>query len=168
LPKNGENAKSKEITMLDTRIYFNHPTIASPHNGVNGFTAASCLLRHEPWECSAEVERIREVFQILDSSPLPRVSMPALHKYQAYLESRLCFPCEALYAETRPPVRHLIRYITVVGLLPVADQASRGLHCRVEGLPGVHELPLVEIGLREDNVNYQVIDDFAYWFLNSW
>jgi hypothetical protein len=100
--------------------------------------------------------------------PLPQVMMSTLARFYAYLANHLDFPFQALYADTRPPVRQLVRCITVTGLLPVAGSASRGIHCRVEGVQGIRELPLVEIGLPDDHPNCQIIDDYAYWFLNSW
>ena len=78
-----------------------------------------------------------------------------LARYYAQLLKHLAFPFQALYAETNPPVRQLVRYITVTGLLPVFGSASRGIHCKVEGLAHVRELPLVDIGVQEDNPNCQ-------------
>jgi hypothetical protein len=115
-----------------------------------------------------ENDRIRKMFEIARDAPLPRVGTGTLLRYHAHLSQRLSFPFQAMYAETRRPVQHLFRYISVLRLLPVTGPASRGIHCAVEGVPGVRELPLVDIGLREDNPNYQEIDDYAYWFLNSW
>jgi hypothetical protein len=94
--------------------------------------------------------------------------MASLAKYHAHLREHLHFPFQAIYAETTFPVRHLVRYVSVLGLLPVVGSASRGIHCRVEGLPHARSLPLVDIGMPDEHPNYQILDDYAYWFLNSW
>jgi hypothetical protein len=115
---------------------------------------------------ASQEDRIREVFGLPAGLPLPRVTVQNLGKYHAYLSVHLRFPFRALCAETRPPIIHLVRYISVVRILPPAGPVSRGILCRVEGVPGSVELPLVEIGVREDGPLARLVDDFAYWFVN--
>ena len=130
--------------------------------------AGTCCLTTPDTDLLLEVDRIREVFGLADDAPLPQSSIGAILKYHEYLSNRLSFPFQALYfGETEPPVRHLVHYITVLGLHEPRGSASRGIRCEVAGVPGVGELPLVEIGVRDDNPNYQIVDDYAYW-LNSW
>ncbi len=113
-----------------------------------------------------EVERIQAVFGLPADAPLPAVNLHTLDLYRDYLLSHLAFPFEALCAEKNPPVRHLVRYIRVLGLREVAGHVSEGLLCDVEGIPHVKRLLLAEIGIREDNENHQLVDDYAYWFYN--
>ena len=44
---------------------------------------------------------------------------------------------------------------------------SEGIVCTVDGLSSVWELPLAEIGVRGGDPNCQLIDDYAFWFLNG-
>jgi len=118
------------------------------------------------WGPDGEEDRIRAIFGLSAGVPLPRVTSHTLGKYHAHLSTRLSFPFRALYAETRAPIVHLVRYIFVVRLLNPAGPVSRGILCRVEALSETTELPLVEIGVPEDDPNSQLLDDFAYWFLN--
>jgi hypothetical protein len=113
-----------------------------------------------------EQERIRAVFGLSPDAPLPQVNLLSLTHYRDYLSARLTFPFHALYAESTPPVRHLVRYVTLVGLRSEIGFVSGGLLCEVENVPHGKSLPLAEIGVREDNPNYQLLDDYAYWFYN--
>ncbi len=154
--------------MLDTKLYSDpgrtvlqqvqpHVLPTAPESEVQGWA-----------ELPGEEDRIRLVFGLPEDTPLPRVTMATLAHYHAYLRKHLVFPFQALYAETTFPVRHLVRYVSVLALLPVIGSASRGIHCRVEGIPDLHALPLVDIGMPDGHPNYQTLDDYAYWFLNSW
>jgi hypothetical protein len=49
-----------------------------------------------------------------------------------------------------------------------SPQFCRGIHCRIDGLAHVRSLPLVDIGMPDEHPNYQMLDDYAFWFLNSW
>jgi hypothetical protein len=111
-------------------------------------------------------DRIREVFGLPAGVPLPRVTVQSLGKYHAYLSAELNLSFRALYADTRPPVTRLIRHITVVRLLSLGGPVSRGITCRIEGIPDLIEAPLMDIGVRDDDSNAQLVDDFAYWFFN--
>ncbi len=113
-----------------------------------------------------EAIRIRAIFGLATDAPLPHVTVHTLLTYKRYLAHHLTFPFQALYAETKPPVRRLVRYITVLALVDTINDLSEGVLCTVEGIQPVQELPLIEIGVQEDDPNYPVIDDYAYWFLN--
>jgi hypothetical protein len=41
-----------------------------------------------------------------------------------------------------------------------------GIFCNVGGIHPARELSLGEIGVQDDSPNYQIIDDYAFWFLN--
>ena len=114
-----------------------------------------------------EDDRIRLVFGLPSHAPLPKVSKDALAKYHEYLLGKLSFPFQALYAETVPPVEQIVRYVSVVGLSDNANRRQYGLFCKVELGDREVELPLAEMGLREDDPNRQLVDDYLYWLWNS-
>jgi hypothetical protein len=124
------------------------------------------LTKDDFYTSASQEERIREVFGLPAGLPLPRVTVQNLGRYHAYLNAHLAFPFRAICAETQPPIRRLIRHISVIKLLSLGGPVSRGITCRVEGLPDAIELPLVDIGVREDDPPAQLVDDFAYWFFN--
>jgi hypothetical protein len=127
---------------------------------------------HKPNACDGrlfvgeEAKRIRLVFGLPADAPLPNVEVETLVEYYAYLNAHLTFPFAALYAETKPPIRQLVHYITVMGLAELEKQPLEGVFCRIAGLEPTRELSLVEIGVRDDSPNYQTVDDYAFWFLN--
>jgi hypothetical protein len=110
--------------------------------------------------------RIRRVFALAESDPIPRVSQDTLLKYREFLEAALSFPFQALYAETTAPVRRLFRCVLVLGLSETTNRRASALMVRVQKAQGEIEIPLAELGVREDDPNHQLVDDFAYWFWN--
>jgi hypothetical protein len=113
-----------------------------------------------------EDSRIRRVFELTEDAPIPRVGQDSLLKYREFLEAALSFPFQALYAETRAPVRRLFRCVDVLGLAEMASRRASTLMARVQNAHGEIEIPLAELGVRDDDPNHQLIDDFAYWFWN--
>jgi hypothetical protein len=113
-----------------------------------------------------EDSRIRRVFELTEDAPIPRVSQDSLLKYREYLEGALAFPFQALYAETTAPVRRLFRCVDVLGLSQTTSRRASTLMARVQNSHGELEIPLAELGIRDDDPNHQLIDDFAYWFWN--
>jgi len=114
-------------------------------------------------------ERIRKVFGLSDEAPIPPVSDESLGLYFDFLSRRLALPFEALYCQTDGEMRQLIHYVRVTELIdPALNRKSNlhGLHCKAENTKSIVEIPLVELGVREDNANSQLIDDYAYWFVN--
>jgi hypothetical protein len=114
-------------------------------------------------------DRIRKVFGVSDDVPLPLVGEDTLAAYYNYLNANLTLPFDALYCQNGGKMRHLIHYVQVTELLNPAQSRSHLTH----GLFGkaMHhreplELPLAEFGVMEDNPNCQLIDDYAYWFVN--
>jgi hypothetical protein len=111
-----------------------------------------------------EAERIRAVFGLCGGAPLPPVNGDTLRSYHDYLAAHLSFPFSALYAENTSPIRRLVRCISILGLQDVSSRPSQGILCRIEGAGPLRELPLAEIGVRDDDPNYRLIDDYACWF----
>jgi hypothetical protein len=124
-------------------------------------------LLEESFYLDGEVDRIRAVFALPEDAPLPKVGIDTLSIYHEYLLAHLSFPFQALYTEGKRPTWHRVRYLTVGGLLlDLEKQPLKGITCRVEGFRSGREPALVEMGVREDDPNYRIIDDYAYWFLN--
>jgi hypothetical protein len=113
-----------------------------------------------------EDSRIRRVFGLAEDQPIPRVSENSLRAYREFLAAALSFPFQALYAETTAPVRRLFRCVHVLGLSDITSRRASTLLVRVQNAQGEMEIPLAELGVREDDPNHPLIDDFAYWFWN--
>ena len=113
--------------------------------------------------------RIRKIFGLPDKAPLPRVGDETLAAYYDYLAAQLSLPFEALYCQNDGEMRQLIHYVRVTELTDPRQSRNRNLHglsCTVQDLRETVELPLTELGVREENPNSQLIDDYAYWFVN--
>lgn len=114
-----------------------------------------------------EEDRVRAVFGLPAGAPLPGVSKDTLSQYHQYLQGKLSFPFPALYVETTPPVKQLVRYVTVVGLSDSAKRRMFGLFCKVQIEQSIVEVPLAELGMQEGDPNCQLVDDYLYWLWNS-
>lgn len=114
-------------------------------------------------------DRIRLVFGLPDEAPLPLVGEVTLTAYYDYLASTMLIPFEAIYCPTSGDLRQLIHYVQVTELADprhVRKQNPHGLFCKAQNSKAVLSLPLAELGVREDNSNCQLLDDYAYWFVN--
>jgi hypothetical protein len=113
--------------------------------------------------------RIRRVFQVQEDAPLPLVNDHTLAAYYEHLLAGLALPFEALYCPTKGDLRQLIHYVRVTELIdPRTGTAHNihGLHCRAQNTKEVLDLPLADLGVRDENPNCQLLDDYAYWFVN--
>ena len=111
--------------------------------------------------------RIRAAFGLPPDAAVPRVGKETLLKYHEYLTDKLSFPFSALYAETTPPVKQIVRYVTVTGLSESARRRLYGLFCKVTIDGAEQELPLADLGIQENDPNRQLIDDYLYWLWNN-
>jgi hypothetical protein len=116
-----------------------------------------------PRPADTEEDRIRAAFALSNDAPLPKVSKETLLQYHEYLTQQLSFPFQALYAETTPPVRQIVRYVTVIGLSDSVRRRMYGLFCKVQIENAVVELPLADLGIHDNEPNRQLIDDYLHW-----
>ena len=114
-------------------------------------------------------DRIRKIFGLPSDAPLPLVREETLAAYHDHLVANLTLPFRrALLPERRQdaapdPLRS--GYGTVESAARPKPRPSwdrRQAHHHREVL----ELPLAEFGVMEDNPNCELIDDYAYWFVN--
>jgi hypothetical protein len=117
----------------------------------------------------SQEDRIRRVFGLDGEAPLPPVNDHTLATYFEHLAGSLSLPFDALYSPTGGKLRHLIHYVHVLELTDPRRAGSHpphGLSCKVQNAKATLDLPLSELGVREDNPNCQLIDDYAFWFVN--
>jgi hypothetical protein len=114
-------------------------------------------------------DRIRKIFGLPEESPLPLVREETLAAYHDYLLTHMTLPFDAMYCQTGGKARQLISYVQVTGLVDPRRSRNHSLHgllCQARNHKEGLELPLAEFGVREDNPNCLLIDDYAYWFVN--
>jgi hypothetical protein len=114
-------------------------------------------------------DRIRKIFGLPSDAPLPLVREETLAAYHDHLVANLTLPFDALYCQNGGKMRHLIHYVQVTELLNPRhgrNHVHHGIVGRAHHHREVLELPLAEFGVMEDNPNCELIDDYAYWFVN--
>jgi hypothetical protein len=111
--------------------------------------------------------RIRAAFALPNHAPLPKVSRETLAQYHEYLTQKLSFPFQAFYAETTPPVRHLVHYVKVVGVSDSVRRQRYGMFCKAECENASLELALADLGIREDDPNFQLVEDYLSWLWDN-
>ena len=113
----------------------------------------------------SSVERVREVFGLESSDPLPRVDLGSLGAYYEHLHARLSLPIAAAWW---PDCQRLPKGPRSVVVLYLLDKSllseSDGILCEVQDEAGRSRLPLRKLLLDPQDSNYQVIDDYRYWF----
>ncbi len=117
----------------------------------------------------SQEDRIRRVFALAEAAPLPAVSDQALATYYDYLATNLSLPFDALHCPTGGEMRQLIHYVHVTELMdPAASPARNCMACSARRRTRKRScnLPLADLGVRDENPNCQLIDDYAYWFVN--
>ncbi|MBN1393976.1 MAG: hypothetical protein JW959_03010 [Pirellulales bacterium] len=137
-----------------------------PHARADGKPSAS---RPFHFDAPSQEDRIRMVFGMPDKAPIPTVTENTLATYHDYLIERLTIPFDALYCQNGGKMRQPVHYIKVAGLIeysPGRNHVAHGLFCTAENNGEAFEAPLVEIGVAENSPNCQLLDDYAYWFVN--
>ncbi len=112
-------------------------------------------------------DRIRRVFHLGASDPLPLVREDALRDYHAHLATFLSFPFRASHCEELEPLV-LDGSVIATGLCdPVRTplDSATGILCEVV-FRNTMRLPLALLKVDPRNPNCQMIDDYWHWFWN--
>jgi hypothetical protein len=113
-------------------------------------------------------DRIIAVLGLTDHG-VPRVGEKTLARYHKYLSANLSLPFVAYYPEPTNAQERTQFRCNVVELLDPAEWLGDefdGLFCKTRKGKFEVNLPLVELHLPEDDPNFQLIDDYCYWFWN--
>jgi hypothetical protein len=119
------------------------------------------------WRPLPSEDRIRWVFHLGATDPLPLVREKTLRHYQAHLARFLSFPFLASYCEEMEPLV-LDGSVIAIGMCDSARaplDSSAGILCEVIFRDAVR-LPLALLKLDPRNANCQMIDDYWHWFWN--
>jgi hypothetical protein len=100
---------------------------------------------------------------------LPRVDEETLSRYYQYLSARLSFPFIAHYPQPRSSLEEVQHRGIVLELLDptkyVGDEFD-GILCKTRKGKYEVNLPLIELEISEDSPDFQLIEDYWYWFWN--
>jgi hypothetical protein len=145
-------APAEESSRLDAQVANRH------HEG-----------RPYHYTAPSQEDRVRRVFARPDEAPLPAVDDDSLAAYYDHLVAHLSLPFNALHCPAGSELRQPIHYVRVIELADPRQARQRNLHglfWKIDNAKEDVELPLVDLGVREDDPNCQLIDDYAYWFVN--
>jgi hypothetical protein len=99
----------------------------------------------------------------------PIVDEKTLSRYYKYLSARLSFPFTAHYPAPRSSLEEgQYRCIVLESLDPakyIYDEFD-GIFCKTRKGTFEVNLPLIELEMSEDSSNFQLIEDYGYWFCN--
>ena len=103
------------------------------------------------------------------SPQVPKVDEQMLSRYHKYLASRVSVPFTAYYPEPTNFFEEDQYRCEVLELLPPSKHIANefdGLLCRVR--KGKYELtlPLIDLEVPQDDLNFELIEDYWYWFWN--
>ncbi len=114
-------------------------------------------------------DRVRAVFGLTSDDPLPELDEESQQRYCDWLKEHLQFPFEAEYWDEPEPAPGGTRRVTVTGIseeFPI-DECD-GVICEVRRGERRWEVPLCDLEVEEDHPNAQTIDDYSYWFWESY
>jgi Calcium binding len=114
--------------------------------------------------------RIRAILGGDEDGALPVVNAVNLERYHVYLASHLLFPFEAWFWEQRPSVGRRKFQGRVTRLLDPAEQPrslEHGVLAEIRRGSARHIVPLVVLVVPREGVNQQLVEDYAYWFSDS-
>ena len=118
-----------------------------------------------PLSIDDQDDRICMVFGLTSDDPLPYDSKATELTYFNYLKNNLVFPFSATFTD---PVKNRSQEITVIGMcdeFPINE--GFGVICEVLDGGEKRQMPLSELKLEPENPNYQMVDDYTTWFVNS-
>jgi hypothetical protein len=118
-----------------------------------------------PLSSDDQDDRICMVFGLTSDDPLPCDSKATELTYFNYLKTNLTFPFPAQFFD---PIKDRSRDVMVTGMcdeFPIDE--GFGVVCEVFDEGEKRQIPLSELKLEPGNPNYQTVDDYIVWFVNS-
>lgn len=110
-------------------------------------------------------DRIRLILGLTGDDPVPEVDQEVLAKYWDYLNKHLSLPFAARHCPEDGPDNDI-----TVTCLPDPDDYDcdefYGLFCEARLGRRQITVPLGEIEVKKGKPNYQLVDDYLYWFWN--
>ena len=105
------------------------------------------------------------VFGLTSDDPLPYDGEATELTYFGYLKANLEFPFPAQFFD---PIKDRKRDVTVTGMCEDSPlDEGFGVMCEVLDGGGKGQMPLSELEVDPGNLNYQMVDDYITWFVNS-
>ena len=109
--------------------------------------------------------RVRRVFGLDGSSPLPKVDEQSMLRYREHLAAHLTFPFKAEFYDVFEGAvcDGLVTATRLLGLVRATPFARFGLECEILVLGGPVVVALTALRPSPRTDNRQLIDDYHYW-----
>jgi hypothetical protein len=117
-----------------------------------------------------ELDQTDRIIEALGSvNRIPRVHEEPISRYYQYLTARLSFPFPAYFPEPTTTLEVVRHHCIVFELLdPLNDTYNEfsGIFCKTRDGKFDVNLPLIELEIPRGSPNFQLIEDYWYWFWN--
>lgn len=112
--------------------------------------------------------RIAEIFDAHEEDgSLPTVSEDTLLMYYQYLQTHLRFPFFAEYCEETEDLEEVYKLIEVTALAEDDEvNTDDGILCKGRYEKWDVMVPLADLVIDDDDLNFQIVDDYQYWFFS--
>jgi hypothetical protein len=100
---------------------------------------------------------------------LPQVDQDTLARYYAYLSANLSLPFTAYYPQPMNAQEKTQFLCTILELLDPTQHLGDefdGIFCKTRKGDFEVNLPLIELHVPHDSSDFQLIEDYQYWFWN--
>ena len=121
-----------------------------------------------PHSKNNQIGRIMAAFG-LAGGPLPNVNDETLSRYYKYLAANMAFPFTVHYPTPTKLQEEAQFSCAVLELLDPSEYLGDtfdGIFCKTEKGEYEINLPLIELKVALGSPNFELIDDFWYWFWN--
>jgi hypothetical protein len=129
----------------------------------------SCCNPQVPVAAQSNAARIGRIVAVLGRRPsgVPRVDRRTLARYCRYLSANLSWPFTAHYPPPTTPEEQVEFRCTAVELLDPAKDIYDdfdGIFCKTRKGKYEINLPLGDLVVPDDSPDFQLIEDYWYWF----
>ncbi len=114
-------------------------------------------------DIAAAEERIRKILGRPMEAELPAVSSATLKAYHTFLKKNLSFPFKALYYDENEDKERKISVTELLDFAKSPDETT-GLLCGCAKGREKVVIPLAEIEPEESDPNFQMVDDYCFWY----
>ena len=121
--------------------------------------------------CSPNADQTERILAALGpaTDAMPKVDEDTLARYYAYLSANLSLPFTAYYPQPTTPQERTQFRCTVLELLDPTQHLGDefdGIFCKTRKGKYEVNLPLIELHLPHDSPDFQLIEDYSFWFWN--
>jgi hypothetical protein len=121
--------------------------------------------------CSPSADQTERILAALGPAAdgLPKVDQNTLAQYHAYLSAKMSLPLTAYYPQpttAREKVEFCCRVVELLDPTRHLGDEFDGIFCKIRKGDFEVNLPLVELNVPDEDPDFQLIEDYSFWFWN--